>query len=76
MNYSNDPSICRVDFFKNNGKWYATEAISFDGLYDEQFIEDAFRTALTRHLKGRYQEMWAVCLEPYHRHAFPQMVIV
>lgn len=78
MNYTEEPHFCRVDFFKESGKWYVTEAVSFEGLYDEPLIHEAFHKALGRHFGGkpRLQGMKAICLEPYHRHAHPIQVIV
>ncbi len=29
--YSEDPSMVRVDFFKESGKWYCTEAVKWTG---------------------------------------------
>jgi hypothetical protein len=75
-NYSNNSRDCRVDFFKEGGKWYTTEAVSFAGLYDDTNVVGAFREALKRHLGGRLSGMWAVCLDPYSERAYPLMVKV
>lgn len=77
--YSNSPNKCRVDFFKPSGKWYATEEINWpDSLY-EWDIHRAFLHALSTALSSpngkRYSDMTAVCLEPYHKHAYPLMII-
>lgn len=64
-------SCVEVHFFKESGKWYATEQIDWDGLYNEPLIHDAFRIALKRQLKGRFEEMWAVCITPYHQNSHP-----
>ena len=48
--YSDDSRSVRVDFFKPSGKWYTTEAVSWDAPYDGQCL-DAFKIALARHLK-------------------------
>jgi len=71
-NYSRDPYMCRVDFWKESGKWCTTEAVSFEGLYSE-LIHDAFHKALARHFEGssRLQGMRATCLEPYHEFSHP-----
>ena len=87
-NYSNDANSVRVDFFKESGKWYCTEAVKWTGPYhgtDQAsgkitLIPESFAHALAEHL-GR-QEPWrledkvAVCLEPYHEHAHPLMMKV
>lgn len=71
--YSNDSHMCRVDFWKDSGKWYTTEAVSFEGLYDDNLIHEAFRKALDRHFEGsgRLNGLRATCLEPYHVHSHP-----
>lgn len=79
-NYIEDPSSCRVDFFKESGKWYTTEAVKFVGAWagsTDNLIHDAFRRSLREHFKDRpdrLQGMTAVCLEPYHEHSHPLMV--
>ncbi len=82
MNYSNNPGLCRVDFFKPSGKWYATESINFTGHYNhEDGPVGALRAALAVDLRKedgslRYEGMWAVCSDPYHVNAYPVMVVV
>lgn len=80
MGYSDNPASVRVDFFKESGKWYCTEAVEWCG-YDAALIHDAFRDSLRIHLtqedgRIRLEEMTAVCLEPYHEHAHPLMMRV
>ena len=74
MGYSDRDSVVRVDFFKQSGKWYTTEAVEWIG-YDGLIFEE-FKRSLWRHLQGRLSEMWAVCLEPYNKYAHPLMVRV
>lgn len=85
--YTDDPHSVRVDFFKKSGKWYVTEAViwkTYKGSPTEggKLISDAFAEALVAHLrdpetgKVRLMDMTAVCLEPYHEHAHPQMMAV
>lgn len=69
MNYSDDDNMVRVDFFKDSGKWYTTEAVKW--LEYKGLIHDAFRKSLDAHLGGRLKGMTAVCLEPYHEHSHP-----
>lgn len=79
MNYADSPASVRVDFFKESGKWYCTEAVEWLH-YDGAAIHEAFRAALRDHLledgRLRLEEMTAVCLEPYHVHAHPLMMKV
>lgn len=85
--YSNDSNSVRVDFFRPGGKWYTTEAVVWpEGMWSQggpedgyNLITDAFRTALDYHFKNRpnrLKGMWAVCLEPYHEHQHPLMMVV
>lgn len=79
MGYSDLDSSVRVDFFKPNGKWYCTEAMHWTGPY-RGLIRDDFSASLKNHLRQsngyRLAGLVAVCLEPYHEHAFPQMVLL
>jgi hypothetical protein len=79
MGYTDDETMVKVDFFKDTGKWYTTEAMKWDkytsgedGNYED--IKDIFKRCLRQHLKGRMNDMIAVCIEPYHQHAHPLMV--
>lgn len=82
--FSIDPSMVRVDFFKESGKWYTTEAVKWldwGALTNSPPIQDIFLGSLIKHLKQsdghmRLAGMKAVCLEPYHRNAFPLMMTV
>jgi hypothetical protein len=85
-NYSDDAASVRVDFFKESGKWYCTEAVKWpEGLYfakiasgQYNLIHDAFRKALDDHFgnKPRLKGMRAICLEPYHENSHPISIIV
>jgi len=56
---SNDPAMVRVDFFKERGKWYTTEAVEWTGPYlgkDEAtgkvtLIHDSFVESLAAHFE-------------------------
>lgn len=79
MNYSNKPSMCRVDFFKPSGKHYKTEAVDFDGFWHDNL--NGFERALYKHLRAetgklRLPDMVAVCLDPYVEHPVPRMIEV
>jgi|SRR5579872_385122 len=91
-NYSDDADSVRVDFFKQSGKWYTTEAVKWTGSYHSRennkpdgriiLIHEAFAKSLIDHLKDpqtgriRLNEMTAVCLEPYYEHGYPMMMAV
>lgn len=76
MGFSTDSRMVRVDFFKETGKWYSTDAVCFVG-YNSPDIFDAVCASLALHLPGdRYDGMRAVILEPYHAHPFPIMIDV
>jgi hypothetical protein len=74
-NYSINPAMIRVDFFKASGKWCRTEAVEWRG-YSNCCIQDAFKESIRMHLGGRMGGMIAVCLDPYHEHAHPLMLVV
>jgi hypothetical protein len=81
-NYSNDAASVRVDFFKESGKWYTTEAVKWKTYFAPMLVEDAFAEVLVDHLRDpetnevRLLGMTAVCVEPYHENARPQMMTV
>jgi len=72
--------MCRVDFWKESGKWYTTEAVEFgpqgfDG--DAPLIHDCFREYLIKHFgKPRLVGMRATCLEPYHKNSHPISLVI
>ena len=81
MGYIEDDSYVRVDFFIpriNGAEYYTTESVKWTGDWEKDLITEAFHKSLKDHFGNnpRLIEMYAVCLEPYHRHCFPQMVIV
>lgn len=87
MHYSDNPNQVRVDFFRESGEWYCTEAVEWTGAYLLQENEwglhhgdmyTAFRKSLHDHFgeQPRLQGMWAVCLDPYHERPYPLMVRV
>jgi hypothetical protein len=57
MGYSEEDDIVRVDFFKESGKWYTTEAVKWTGEYEgqRQSIHNAFRKSLIDHFKENKQ---------------------
>jgi hypothetical protein len=80
MGYTIDECMVRVDFFKENGKWYTTEAVRWIGEYNFGLPEYEFAFSLENHLfkdgKYRLSDMTAVCLQPYHHNSFPLMMKV
>jgi len=74
--YSGRPNMCRVDFWKESGKWYCTEAVDFQDFYREDLTTDAVIKALNKHLNGRLKGMTATCLEPYHHSSYPISVTI
>lgn len=80
--FSLDPKQVRVDFFREGGKWYATEAIVFNPQNYDEHPTTALLRALVPRLwmpvdnRMRFSGMWAVCLHPYVNHNFPIMVKV
>ena len=70
MGYSVEENMVRVDFFKESGKWYITEEMKWYG-WDATDIFEAFRYSLNKAFPKSYKGMQAICLEPYHKNAFP-----
>lgn len=87
-NYSDEEKMVRVSFFRireRGFKWYADEAVEFGpwraGTNGGADIFTAFEQSLVKHLgkengKVRFGGMLAVCLDPYHEHAHPIMLVV
>jgi hypothetical protein len=79
--YSDRPESCRVDFWRDTGKWYTTEAVVWIGNgFDPEApdIHSQFHTSLAKHFgdEPRLVGMRATCLEPYHKYSHPISVIV
>jgi hypothetical protein len=73
-NFSINPGMVRVDYFKDSGKWYMTEEHDMSGHWDDAFVQDAVRRTLKE--AGRWLPHFTmVVLEPYHRSAFPVMFV-
>lgn len=77
MGYSDIESMVRVSFFKTSGKWYQDEVIDMNEQYNNPSIHDAVRLSILKSFDGviRYEGMTAVCLDPYHVHQHPVMLI-
>lgn len=84
MGYTEDETMVRVDFFRDSGKWYCTEAVKWHTFGTEKgkegvLIHDAFVEALVKHLgfkNPRLNRMTAICLEPYHQHGHPLSLVI
>jgi len=78
MGYTTDDSMIRVDFFKESGKWYTTEAVKIE--YPKRLgLTEVFAKSLKNHFikegnPERLSEMTAVCLYPYYDDSFPVMI--
>lgn len=72
--YSENSGMVRVDYFKPSGKWYMTEAHDMSDYYNDLDIHKAIEAMLER--DGRnLKHFTRVILEPYHRNAYPIMLI-
>jgi hypothetical protein len=78
MGYTDDESMVRVDFFKESGKWYTTEAVRWTGEWGgNSVIHEEFAKSLRDHFskdvgsEKRLSEMDAICLYPYHKNKHP-----
>lgn len=72
--YTDNPGMVRVDYFKPSGKWYMTEAHDMSDYYNDPDIHRAIEAMLER--DGRnLKHFTRVILEPYHRNAYPIMLV-
>lgn len=78
-NYSDNPGMVRVEYFKPSGKWYMTEAIDMSAHWDDAYVWDAVKASLDDSRPDKSPGWWkhftVVCLEPYHKSAYPQMFV-
>lgn len=76
-NYSVNPGMVRVDFFKPGGKWYMTEAWNMTGFWDEITPVDAVEKMLERDERGAalLKQFIVVVLQPYHRLEYPVCLV-
>lgn len=74
-NYSENPGMVRVDYFKTSGKWYMTEACDMSEFWDHGISpHDAIEAAL-RKSRRWLPHFTMVVLEPYHKSAYPVMFV-
>lgn len=75
MGFHENPAMVRVDYFREGGKWYMTEALDMGGVFDSGAVgsQAAVKAAIKR--AGRSDiGMIAVVLEPHCRLSYPVMV--
>lgn len=81
MNYSENPSSVRVDFFRPSGKWYMTEALDMRDFWTSgpgnMGPADAVRAALERTERGRglLESFIVVVIDPYHQYEYPVVLL-
>ena len=73
--FSTDPEMVRVDIFKPSGKWYTTIALKWIG-YKDVLIHEAFESSMKIQHPNNWDGMTAVCLDPYHEHSHPLMIVI
>lgn len=71
-NYSANEGSVRVSLFKPSGKWYTDFAIDMSDYYNEPLIHDA---VLKAYGKPVSQGWMLICLDPYHIHSHPVMIV-
>lgn len=72
--YSNNPGMVRVDYFRPSGNWYMTEAHDMSAYYNVPDIYEAVEQMLRR--ADRWKPHFTqVVLEPYHKNAYPVMIV-
>lgn len=78
-NYSKDPGMVRVDFYKTSGKWYMTEAVDmsdhFGDLSIYSAVEESIKEAFPETGMRWMSQFIVVVAEPYHTNAFPVMLV-
>lgn len=72
--YSENESSCRVSIFKPSGKWDEDIAVNMGEYYNHDSLSQAVLLALSDHGRRIQDDYIYVCLDPYHKHAHPQML--
>ena len=78
MNYTQKENHCRIDIWKESGKWYTTEEVVFrKGDYKDCLIHDALKHAIMddEYIRGHYKGMRITCLQPYHQYSHPISIV-
>lgn len=77
-NYSNNPGMVRVEFFKPGGKWYMTEAWDMSNYYNAGPTPiDAAIIMFKDNERGRklLPQFIVVIMDPYHKNAYPVCLV-
>ena len=69
-NYSYDPGMVRAEFFRPSGKWYTTEALDMNSVYNEATPAEAVIDALRFH-REMSNDYIIIVMEPYHKYPYP-----
>ena len=80
--YSENPNMVRVDYWKESGKWYMTEAVDMDNVYQVPLVQVAVEVAMNDHWektrspdrRQAWNQFTITVTEPYHMNAYPVMV--
>lgn len=86
MGFTTNDGMVRVDRFKESGKWYDTIEIDMSEHYNDLSIFNALEESINEHTakhwgRDNFVIGWTnqggsfVCLEPYHKHSHPVMLI-
>lgn len=87
MGFSENDGHVRCEIFRDRdggaGKWYSTVALNMSEEYDTDGLDRAIENALRRQLnlndgtgRLRFDGMWAVVFDPYHKNDHPFIVRV
>jgi hypothetical protein len=75
-NWCDDTGSVRMTLFKPSGKWYADYAIPMHAFYNVPMCKDAVYDAYkVSHPNGIEKGWMLVCLDPYHEHSHPQLIV-
>lgn len=77
-NYSNNPGMVRVEFFKPGGKWYMTEAWDMSLWYNHgPTVIDAVQAMLNANERGSklLPQFIVVVQDPYHKQEYPVCLV-
>lgn len=72
--YSINPGSVECVIFKERGKWYCDVALDMTDVYDTLFLHEAILHCLYKQYEGKWIDMWAVVMDPYHRDSHSQMI--
>lgn len=77
MHYSPNANHCRVDIWKQSGKWYDTVMVDFISVSAiEGDLTSEFERIFKEQYPGRYIGMRATCLEPGVARPYPISIVI